>query len=407
MPKPRFVVVGASAAGVSAALAMRKAGFDGEVTVIDSQAHFPYERPPLSKQLVDGFAELKPIVRHEEIVANAIDLRLDQRVVAISSASGSVELDGGRGLTAEKVLLATGLSARQLNVPGRDLGGVLRLRDAADAIALSSHLANTDRLVVIGAGFIGLELAAVARDSGREVTVIEIGSYPLTHLSPQVGALVRRLHEERGVRFRFEASVERFLGSERVHAVELTDGEVLNAETVVVGVGATPRDDLARSAGLELANGIVVDSHGATSRSAIFAAGDIAVQPHPSLSVPTRIEHWDSAMRHGAAVGASMAGVPTTFTDIPYAWSDQFGDTIQMFGRPSPTDLMVMRADSSPESFLGCWMHGDEVTAVIGYGRSRDTRVVKALIEERRAMSPDVIRDETIELRDLRKRAMA
>ena len=408
--EPGHVIVGASAAGVSAALAIRTAGYEGAITVLDSDPNQPYERPPLSKSLLGedaGTPALVPILPQQMYEEHDIGLRLGARVRALDPDNRLVRLQDGAVLAAEHVVLATGVAARLLAVPGADLANVLTLRDAADARAVTACLATGGPLVIVGGGFIGLELAAVARENGVSVTVVELASLPLVGVTgPEVAELMYRLHTERGVQFRLGVSVSAFVGESAVEAVQLDDGERLPARTVVVGVGVVPRTELAEAAGLDVDRfGIVVDRFGATSSPWVSAAGDVASQPHPALPAPGRIEHWDVAQRHGAAVGASVAGVPTAFEATPYAWSDQYGLMLQMFGRAHPGDEIVLRAGATPERFLAFWLRGGRISAVVGLDSGRDVAAGKRLIEAGLPVQAAELQDPDLDLRTLLKAA--
>ena len=379
------VIVGASAAGVAAAVAMRTAGYDGPISLVDCDRHQPYERPPLSKALlgVGGEQALKPILPEEAYRIHDIDLRLGTGVAGLDVSTRRVILDDGGVLPAAHVILATGVAARRLQVPGADLANILTLRDADDAWALSTQLATGGPLVIIGGGFIGLELAAVARENDVEVTVVELARLPLVGvMGPEVAELVHRMHADRGVHFRLGVTVRAFVGTSAVEAVELDDGELLPAHTVVVGVGVVPRVALAETAGIAIDSfGIVVDRLGRTSNPWVSAAGDVASQPHPALSAPGRIEHWDVAQRHGAAVGRSAVGEATSFEATPYAWSEQYGRMLQMFGRAHPGDELVLRRGATPERFLAFWLRGGRVGAVAGLDLPRDVAAARRLID--------------------------
>ena len=410
-PTPGQVIIGASAAGVSAAVAMRTAGYPGSITVLDSDPNPPYERPPLSKSLVGqktGSA-LKPILPTELYATHDIELRLGTEVAALDVERQEVALRDGSVLPAEHVVLATGVSARRLTVPGADLSNVLTLRDAADARALSECLAAGGPLVIVGGGFIGLELAAVARENDIPVTVVELTTLPLIGIvGAEVAALVHRLHTDRGVDFRLGSTVSAFLGESSVTAVELDSGERLPAQTAVVGVGVLPNVALAEAAGIKVDRfGIVVDRLGNTSDPWVSAAGDVASQPHPALSAPGRIEHWDVAMRHGAAVGATIAGTPTAFESTPYAWSEQYGLMLQMFGRPHPGDELVLRDGATPERFMTFWLRGGRLGAVGGLDCARDVAGAKRLIEAQVPLTAEQVADPGLDIRQLLKAAKA
>ena len=400
------VIVGASAAGVSAALGMREAGYGGDIVLIDADPNLPYERPPLSKSLAGGSpAGLRPIVPAASYAGNHIDLRLGVAVTALDPANRRVELADGSSLNPDHVILATGLAARRLDVPGAALRNIMTLRDAADSASLTARLALGAPLVIVGAGFIGLELAAVAATAGIDVTVIEIASAPLGPvLGSEVGHLVEKLHRERGVRFILGGTVAGFLGRDEVESVLLDDERRVSASTVVVGVGTIARDQLALRAGIVGDRGIRVDEHGFTNDPWVSAAGDIASQPHPWLDAPSRIEHWDVAMRHGRAVGMSAVGAPTTSDAVPYAWSDQYDLTLQMFGRPSRKDAMVVQSGARPDRFLAFWQREGQLRAVAGMNASRDVRAAKTLIERRLAVPAEVLADAGTDLRTLARK---
>ncbi len=409
-PGRGHVIVGASAAGISAAVALRTAGYAGSITVIDRDPNQPYERPPLSKSLL-GDAQgsaLKPILPVDTYRAHDIDLCLGVGVATLDVDRQRVTLEDGAALSAEHVVVATGVSARRLTVPGVELPNVLTLRDAADARAINECLSAGGPLVVVGGGFIGLELAAAAREHDIPVTVVELTSLPLVGVTgPDVARLVHRLHVENGVQFRLGVSVSSFVGASAVEAVELSTGERLPARTVVVGVGVVPNVALAEAAGVELdRHGIVVDRFGTTSVPWISAAGDVASQPHPALSAPGRIEHWDAAQRHGAAVGATVAGVPTSFESTPYAWSEQYGLMLQMFGRPHPGDEVVVRTGATASRFLAFWLRAGRLGAVAGLDASRDVAGARRLIDAHVPLRADQLRSPDLDIRRLLKTAV-
>jgi 3-phenylpropionate/trans-cinnamate dioxygenase ferredoxin reductase subunit len=396
------VVIGASAAGVSAAMAMRTSGFEGRITLVDASSHLPYERPPLSKTFP---VSLRPIVSEQAYADHGIELRRGERAMELDAAAQAVVLEGGERLRADAVLLATGVSARTLGVPGERLGNVLTLRDADDAARLAERLDAGGPLVIVGGGFIGLEAAAVARSRGLDVTVVELLPVPLLPvLGADAGGRVRRLHEDRGVRFRLRATVTEFTGREEVDGV-VSGGERLPAATVIVGCGVVPSDALARQAGVDCRAGVVVGAYGRTNKGWIWAAGDVASLVNPHVEGRQRIEHWDVAMRHGAAVGASMAGRSTPYADVPYFWSDQYGLRLQMYGRGHADDEIVTRAAATAESFLAFWLRGGRLVAAAGIGAAKDLRAARSLIEARAEVPPSVLADQGSSLRALTRSA--
>jgi len=397
------LIVGASAAGVSAALGMREAGYEGDIVLVDADPHLPYERPPLSKSLAgESPAALKLIVPEPLYSDQNIDLRLGTAVSALRPADRKVELTDGSVISADHVTLAVGLAARGLPVPGIDKANVLTLRDAADSFAITSRLSAGGPLIIVGAGFIGLELAAVAVSSGVEVTVIELAPAPLAPiLGLELGQLVERLHRDRGVRFIFGRTISKLVGDAEAELVVLDDGTRLAASAVVIGVGTVAREQLAVDAGIVCERGVCVDQHGLTSNPWVSATGDIANRPHPSLDAPARIEHWDVAMRHGRAVGMSAVGVATVSDDVPYAWSDQYDLTLQMFGRGGPTDTLVVQRAARPDRFLAFWQRDGRVRAVAGLNMPREVRASRTLVERGLAVPAEFLRDDQTDLRAL------
>lgn len=407
--QPLVVIIGSSAAGVSAAFALRKSGFSGRVCLIDADPREPYERPPLSKTLLNRTGEMiRPIAPASDYADAGIELLLGRTVCELLPDRHQVVLDDGTTVDAWRVVLATGVAARPLCAPGAALDNVLYLRDAADAQALASRLAARGPLVVVGGGFIGLELAAEARAAGIDTTVVELGPVPL--LGPAgraIGQLVRELHEANGVRFHVGAQVSRIAGSSTAEEVVLGDGTRLPTSVIVAGVGVVPRQELAEMAGIATDGGVVVDKYGRSSNPWIWAAGDIAVQPHPHLDRPGRIEHWDSALRHGEAVGQSIAGQPTAFASVPFAWSDQYGITLQSFGRRCSHHELVLRADAVPNRFIGFWLHDGRIAAVMGLDMPREVRAARQLIERGCPVTANELADPGTDLRTLSKRAAA
>ena len=405
---PRHVIVGASAAGLSAARELRSSGFSGVLTVVDRDRHSPYERPPLSKRLVPGTSpSLTPLIGDQNLRELDVELVRGTGVRGLDLVRHRVELDDGQVLTADAVLLATGAQPLLLRVPGAQLEGVLALRDADDARKLSEQLGAGGPLVVVGAGFIGLELASAARDAGVRVTVVEKLAAPLAGtLGPQLSSWLLELHRDHGVEVHLGVEVEAFAGHGHVEEVVLRGGRRLPAQTVVVGVGVEPQAGLARRAGLRCGDGIVVDGYGRTSDPWVFAAGDVACQPHPHLAAPGRIEHWDTALRHGAAVGATMAGRPTLHSAVPYFWSEQYGGVLQSYGRHRAEDELVIRGAINSGRAMAVWLRSGAPVATAGFGAPREIRAIKTLIEARTPVTVAAIADPMTDLRQLSSRAV-
>ena len=401
MPKTHHVIIGGSIAGVSAAVSMRQNGFDGVITVIDADPMLPYERPPLSK-VPDAEQAVRPIFPTEHYAEHRIDLLLGARVRRLDDVRHRVVLDGGGDLPADRVLLTTGVACRRLGIPGEGLTNVHTLRTAVDARHIFASLERGGPLVVVGGGFIGLEAAAVARTSGIDVTVVEAGDLPLLGpLGTPAARLMTELHQEHGVRVITGRTVQCFTGLEAVEEVVLTGGQRLPAATVIVGVGVVANDRLAHETGATCQGGVVVDEHGRTDHPWLWAAGDVANRIHPRVGRRERIEHWDVAMRHGAAVGASMAGRPTVDSAAPYFWSDQYGKSLQMFGRACREDRVVLRDGATSERFLAFWLRRDRLVAVAGLDETKTLRGARAILDSGAPVSADVLADPSTDLRAL------
>ena len=365
-----FVIVGASLAGAKAAEALREAGFAGTVMLIGEEIDLPYERPPLSKGYLLGDAPREGAQVHDAdwYRQQDIDLRLGARVTNLDPASHTITIDGVETLHYDRLLLTTGSRVRRLDVPGEDLLDVRYLRTQSESDALLDRLRSGARqVVVVGAGWIGLETAAAARHHGATVTVVEMDTLPLRRvLGDEVAAVYANLHREHGVDFRFGAGVREFRGSDGVlTGVVLTDGTELPADLAIVGVGITPATELAVAGGLTVDNGIAVDSALRTSDPDVYAAGDVANVLNPLVGKRIRVEHWDNAMNGGPAAARSMAGEDVTYDWVPYFFSDQYDLGMEYAGyvEPGGYDEVVFRGDPASYEFIAFWVKDGRVLA--------------------------------------------
>ncbi|MDX1485809.1 MAG: FAD-dependent oxidoreductase [Alphaproteobacteria bacterium] len=399
-----IAIIGAGHAGGRAAEAMRQAGFGGGIVLIGEEAHPPYERPPLSKELLtgeDGVEKtfLNPAAFYAE---NGIELRLGTRAEAIDRDARRVVLADGGAVAYDKVLIATGGRVRTLDCPGSALAGIHYLRVIDDTLALRAALGEGVRVVVIGGGFIGLEVAASARLRGAEVTVVELADQVLARVAdPAVGALVARLHEERGVHIRTGASVERIAGNGRVAEVVATDGETFAADVVVIGIGIVPNQEIAARAGLEVADGVTVDQYGRSSDPDIFAAGDVAFHFNPILGRHLRLESWANAQNGAIAVARNMVTEPEPYAELPWFWSDQFDLNLQVAGAPETWDRVVTRGDPAGGRCVIFYMAGDRVVGATTFNQGREMRACRQLIEGAKSVADADLADEGTRLRDL------
>jgi NADPH-dependent 2,4-dienoyl-CoA reductase/sulfur reductase-like enzyme len=358
------VVIGGGLAGAKTVEALRDQGYDGEISQVTAERHLPYERPPLSKSYLAGESAFDDAVVHpaQWYQDNQVDLRTGVRATAVDAAAHRVLLADGDSLGYDKLVLATGAVPRRLPVPGADADGVHYLRTRDDSDAIRSAFGEGRRLVVIGGGWIGLEVAAAARGAGTEVTLVEAAELPLLGvLGTELATVFAELHRAHGVRLRLGAKVEEFTtDGGRVTGVRV-DGELVPADAVVVGIGVAPDVTLAESAGLAVDNGVLVDAHLRTSDADIYAVGDIANHDHPLLGRRVRVEHWATALNQPAVAVAALLGGEAPYTELPYFFSDQYdlGMEYLGFAPPGSYDRVVVRGDLDKREFVAFWLDGE------------------------------------------------
>ncbi|MGC5020754.1 NAD(P)/FAD-dependent oxidoreductase [Micromonospora sp. DT47] len=407
-----FVIVGAGLAGAKAAQTLREEGFGGQVILLGEEPDRPYERPPLSKGLLLGTTPRRDVYVHDAgwYEANNVDLRTATRVTGIDRAARHVVLDDGERLGYDKLLLTAGSTPRSLDVPGADLDGVWSLRTLADSDRIADALTEHAHLVVIGAGWIGLEIAAAARQHGAAVTVVETADLPLQRvLGDEVARVFADLHRRHDVTFHFGVGVRQLRGTGRVSSVLLTDGTQLAADTVVVGVGIQPNVQLAEAAGLKVDNGIVTDARLLTSDPHIYAAGDVANAYHPLLGRHIRVEHWANALNGGPAAARSMLGQQVEYARLPYFFSDQYDLGMEYSGWVDDYDRVVFRGDpavvdgTAPE-FMAFWVKDGRVLAGMNANVWDVTDQIQALVRAGhggRAVDLATLSDPRVPLGDL------
>ncbi len=399
------VIVGAGHAGGTVAMELRAAGHGAPVTIVGDEPHVPYQRPPLSKAfLKGGLPEEKLELRPRAWYAtHDVDLRLGEPVYAIDRAARRLRLCGGETLAYDHLVLATGVRPARLAVPGANLEGVHHLRGIADARRLATDLGGAGRLVVVGAGFTGLEVAASAATLGCAVTLVARGHKVLSRVaSAPVATFLRARHEAAGVAFRFGADVAAFLGDgDRVAGVRLGDGEVLACDRVLVAVGAEANDDLARRAGLACADGgIVVDGSGRTSDPAIFAIGDVSVRPLPYLGGRlVRLESVHNALEQARIAAAVIAETPPPRLEPPWFWSDQYDLKLQTVGLVAEADDLVLRGDPEIGRFAVFHLAGDRLRAVEAINAPLDFAIGKQMVAKDAPISRDALADPSVNIR--------
>ncbi len=405
--KPSFIIVGGGMAGAIAAQTLREEGFDGKITLLGQEQHGPYERPPLSKDYLQGKADRDSIFVHPEhwYAAHAVELRLSSAVTSLDPSSRILTTATGTQLSYDKLLLATGSRPRRLHVPGADLDGVYYLRNVEDSERLKIEFAEAKRVVIIGAGWIGLETAAAARAAGLEVTLLVSGDMPLERvLGSEVAPLFAELHQSHGVDLRYRATAVELTGKHgAVTGVILSDGTLIDADMIIVGIGAIPRTDLAAEAGLKIDNGIVVDEHLRTADPDIFAAGDIAHAYNPRLGRHIRVEHWANALRHGAIAAKAMLGQDTVDVRPSYFFSDQYDLSMEYTGDIGPAgyDRVVFRGHEDSRQVIVFWLDEQRVQAGMNINIWDVADDIERLIRSARSIDADDLADPTIPLASL------
>ncbi|MFD5323140.1 NAD(P)/FAD-dependent oxidoreductase [Streptomyces sp. NPDC127092] len=411
-----FVIVGGGLAGAKAAETLRAEGFNGRVILIGDERDHPYERPPLSKGYLLDKDTRDSVLVHEPAwyARHDVELHLGQTVTAIDRDARTVRLGDGTVIRYDKLLLATGAEPRRLDVPGTTLAGVHHLRRLAHSERLRDELRALGRdnghLVIAGAGWIGLEVAAAARTYGAEVTVIETDPTPLHRvLGPELGQLFADLHTEHGVRFHFGARLTEITGQDgMVLAVRTDDGEEHPAHAVLIAIGAAPRTALAENAGLALVDradggGVAVDESLCSSDPDIFAAGDVAAHHHPFLQRRIRVEHWANALNGGPAAARAMLGQDVSYDRVPYFFTDQYDLGMEYSGwaPPGSYDQVVVRGDAGKREFIAFWLKEGRVIAGMNVNVWDVTDPIQKLIRSRAQVDTEALADPSVPLDSL------
>jgi 3-phenylpropionate/trans-cinnamate dioxygenase ferredoxin reductase component len=399
-----FVIVGASLAGAKAAETLRTEGFHGRVVLIGEETDRPYERPMLSKEYLRGDKPAAKLYVHDEgfYADHDIELLTGTRVASLDPGAHEVTLKDGSRMPYSRLLLSTGAIPRRLSLPGADLPGVRYLRTMRDSDALRAAITAATRVVVIGSGWIGSEVAASARQLGAEVAIVGPDAVPLERvLGPEVGGVYRELHAENGVELHLSTKVTEIVGGDAAQGVRTMDGAVVEGDLVVVGIGATPRDELARDAGLTLENGIVVDELLRTSAPDVFAAGDVAATWNPMYNKRIRVEHWANALNQGQTAARNMLDQGTAYAKLPYFYSDQFDLGMEYNGYASDWDRVVLRGDAAGREFLAFWLKDGRVLAGMNANIWDQGDGIKALVRGGAGVDVGRLADASVPLADL------
>jgi NADPH-dependent 2,4-dienoyl-CoA reductase/sulfur reductase-like enzyme len=393
----QIVIVGAGAAGLTTAEALRNRGYAATLTLIGDERHHPYDRPPLSKQILAGTWEPDRIaLRSPDALAKLdADLLLGRSAVGLDLATRQVLLDSGDRLDFDGLVIATGVTPRSL--PGADLAGIHLLRSLDDALSLRAHLLARPAVVVVGAGFLGAEVAAVARGMSLDVTLIDPLPVPMyRQFGHRVGELIGHLHTDHGVTVRCGTGVRRFLSTAgRVIGVELTDGSTLDADLVVVSVGASPALNWLADSGLPQGNGIECDTH-CQAAPGVYAAGDIASWHNNHFNTRMRLEHRMNATEQAMAVAGNLLGADRPFAPVPYFWTDQYDARIQAYGIfPADADITVLHGQPTSRNFVAGYAHQGKMVGVLGWNSPRELRKLRQLVADRTPWPPQASLSET------------
>ncbi len=404
--KRTFVIIGAGLAGATAAATLRKEGFAGRIVLIGEEPERPYERPPLSKDYLrgetarDGLFVRGPTYYED----NAIELWTSVGATAVYPRNHEVVLGNGERLRYDRLLLATGALPRRLGIPGADLAGIHYLRTAQDSEAIRQAVQESGRVVVIGGGWIGAEVAASIRQIGRPVALITPGSVPLERvLGVEVGTVYRDLHAEHGVELHLKQRVAAFVGRRAVEAVETTGGTRIEGDLVIVGAGAEPSVELAVAAGLAVDDGILVNANLETSVAGIFAAGDVASAWHPLFGARLRVEHWDNARRQGSVAARNMLDRRAPYDRIPYFYSDQYELGMEYAGYAPTWDRVVFRGNPAHREFIAFWLQQDRVVAGLNANIWQVNEAIGRIVASGRPVDVRRLADPAVDLEDVER----
>lgn len=396
----RLIVVGGGQAAAQTVQSLRQQGFDGAITLIGDEPFLPYQRPPLSKRYLAGeLPRERLFLRPAAFYADkAIELELDTHVAEIDLGRHVVRLADGGKRDYDSLLLATGSRPRRLELPGADLDGIHYLRSIADVDAIMASLTRSARIVLIGAGYIGLEVAAVLRQRGLGVTVLEAAERVMSRVvCPTVSAYYHRRHVQAGVEIRYGVEIRAFRGRRRVESIDVS-GEPLACDVVIVGIGVVPNTQLASAAGLACGNGIIVDEFARTADPVVLAAGDCTNHPHPLLGRRVRLESVQNAIHQAKVAAASLLGAPTAYSEVPWFWSDQYDAKLQIAGLSEGFEEIAIRGDVDTDTFAAYYLAGNRLIAVDAVNSPRDFMQGRKIIASGIAVTAAQLRDPSTDI---------
>ena len=404
-----LVIVGAGQAAGQAAATLRQKEYGGQIIMIGDEPFIPYQRPPLSKKFLAGELEtarlfIKPETFYKK---HDVDLRLEIRVDEINTAAKTIRLDNDTEIDYNKLLLATGSRVRTLPIPGADLAGIFYLRSISDVLAIQPNFTAGRKLVIVGAGYIGLEVAAVAVQHGLDVTVVETEQRVMNRVvAPEISAFFHDVHAKAGVKFEFGRMVQEFRGAEAISEVVCADGKSFSADFCIVGIGIVPNEELASAAGLACDNGIIVDEFCHTSEPNILAAGDCTRHPNAYIGMQLRLESVQNAIEQGKTAAASICNEPIPYNKIPWFWSDQYDLKLQIVGLNNGYDQIVIRGEPEAREFAAFYLLGGKLLAVDAINSPREFMLAKKLIAADARILPADLADSTLDFKQLATAAL-
>lgn len=401
---PSYVIVGSGVAGAVAAETLRKEGFNGDVHLIGCEKDLPYDRPSLSKEFLRGEkAEQDLYIKTPEFYdQQRILLHLGQKAKSLDLNKSIIDFEGGDALCYDKLLLATGSKVHKIDIPGNNLAGVFYLRTLTDSRRLAKALEKARKVVIVGAGFIGSEVAASCRVKGKDVTILETEMAPLIQiLGMEVGKIYSDIHKNQGVNIRLGDSIVEIYGDDKAEQVVTSNGLIIECDLVVIGVGVEPEVSLAAGTEIALGDGILVDEYCRTSAPNVFAAGDVANWHHPSLGQRIRVEHWDNAQNQGAVAARNMLDTNEAYDPILYFWSDQYDLNIQYIGYANEWDNVIYRGQINTQSFSVFYLKDKTIRGALIVNKFKDIRPTRNLIKEKIKVEGSDLSDESKSLKQL------
>lgn len=399
-----LVIVGAGQSAIQCITSLRKEDYPGLITLVGEEEHLPYQRPPLSKGFLEDTVSNERLYfkKLEFFIENKVQLKLGTKAEEIDIENNNIHLSDNTKLSFDKLVFATGSSVRKLDFPGKDLNSIHYLRGLDDALSIKKDLQTSQNIVVVGAGYIGLEVAAIAAKQNKSVTVIEMADRVMNRtVDPQISDYYLNLHQKNGVTFKFNTSLQEIIGTNNPEKVVCSDGSEVAADMVVIGAGIMPNVELAENAGLSCDNGIVVNEFGKTDHADIYACGDCTNHPNKLLNKKIRLESVHNAMEQSKTVASSIINQSLAYNQIPWFWSDQYDHKLQIVGLSGDHDKVIMRGDMSEAKFMLFYTKDEKLIAVDAVNNSKEFLICKKLVANKVTIKPDEISNPAKNLNDL------